>query len=665
LVLVLPVLVMLVFAGDRALQSGKVLRGVSMGGVDLSGLDRPSAEQRLKQHEARLRDQSLLLALRDARFELEPDTVGFRLPVAQLLDRAFAAGRDGAVHQQLGWWLARLRDGAALGMSGSVDGASLDVYLDDWEKEAVDDPPFEGAIAVDADKPIAKPPKPGQRVDRELTRRRVVAELSRADRSTVEIALVVRPPLRQGAAVIRALQRAQRLLAGSITLVARVPRNLDHLDDVDRGKKKRKKKRKKTKKRRSQDEADADVREVAITFEARDLAKTLRSRLSDGGEGKEPGVEVYFDAKAVDGLLEQARAELETPPVDARLVIDDGEVRIVPSKKGVVLRAANIAEALATAALTPERRGAMPLDVGAEAGFTSEAAHALGIKGLVSKFTTRYRCCEPRVKNIQLIAQMVDGVLLKPGETFSVNEYVGIRSAKKGFVPAPTIVRGKMKDTVGGGVSQFATTLFNAVFHGGYEIVERAPHSYYFKRYPMGHEATLSFPKPDLIIRNDTDAGMLIRTRARDRSITVEIWGDNGGRKVKGKVSRPLNITKPPTEYEADRRLDPSRKRVKYDGRVGWSVKVARVVQYPDGSESVQRRKVIYKPRPRIVRVHPCRIPKRKRGYTGEKCPEPERPEEPEEDEGDVERVVSSSELDEIDPEDLAARTADAYVDGE
>jgi vancomycin resistance protein YoaR len=228
------------------------------------------------------------------------------------------------------------------------------------------------------------------------------------------------------------------------------------------------------------------------------------------------------------------------------------------------------------------------------------------------------------VKNIHRIADLVDGRIVRPGETFSLNAAVGERTAKNGFVMAPGIEDGEMVDTMGGGVSQFATTFFNAMFHGGYDIIERQPHSFYFSRYPMGHEATLSWPKPDLVIRNDTDAGILIKAIYSKTSISVKLYGNNGGRKVKAKVSNRYDITKPPLELLPNPKLLPDDSKVKESGSVGWSVTVARVITFPDGTKKEERRKVTYKPRVRRVEVHPCRIPEGEPGHTGEKCPKPE-----------------------------------------
>src|SRR5262249_53217997 len=156
----------------------------------------------------------------------------------------------------------------------------------------------------------------------------------------------------------------------------------------------------------------------------------------------------------------------------------------------------------------------------------------------------------------------------------------------------------------------------NAVFLGGYDIIERVPHTYYFSRYPMGRDATLSWPKPDIIFKNDTDAGMLIKTSYTDTTITVKIYGDNGGRKVSFVVSPQTDTQKPDTEYIPDMAQSPDKEKVKEGGQVGWTVYVTREIRFPDGTKKEEKRKVIYKPRVRRVLVHPCRVPAGEPGHT-------------------------------------------------
>jgi vancomycin resistance protein YoaR len=140
----------------------------------------------------------------------------------------------------------------------------------------------------------------------------------------------------------------------------------------------------------------------------------------------------------------------------------------------------------------------------------------------------------------------------------------------------------------------------------------------------MGHEATLSYPKPDVVFRNDTQAGMLFDTRYTKTSITVRIFGDNGGRKVEAKVSSRQNIVQPSLEIIPNPQVPPDKEHTVQAGMIGWSVIVARILRFPDGTKKEEKRKVTYKPKARRVEVHPCRVPEGEKGYTGERCPEPE-----------------------------------------
>lgn len=149
----------------------------------------------------------------------------------------------------------------------------------------------------------------------------------------------------------------------------------------------------------------------------------------------------------------------------------------------------------------------------------------------LASFTTYYNACSNcRVTNIQLIGDTVDDAIVQPGEVFSINEYVGQRTAAKGYVEAGAIIGGKLVSSghpanIGGGTSQFATTLYNAVFFAGLEDVYHRPHSIWFSRYPMGREATLSWTSPDLQFRNTTPWPVRIDVSYTSTSITVKLIG--------------------------------------------------------------------------------------------------------------------------------------------
>ncbi len=151
-------------------------------------------------------------------------------------------------------------------------------------------------------------------------------------------------------------------------------------------------------------------------------------------------------------------------------------------------------------------------------------AESLGIKEVVGQFTTRFTPNQPRVVNISRIAELTRGAVIEPGATFSVNGYVGPRTTEKGFVPGGMIDHGVFVDSVGGGISQYATTLFNAAFFAGLDFGRYQSHSIYIGRYPYGREATVSHPAPDLQIVNNTPYGVLIWPTVTEDSITVRLF---------------------------------------------------------------------------------------------------------------------------------------------
>jgi vancomycin resistance protein YoaR len=323
------------------------------------------------------------------------------------------------------------------------------------------------------------------------------------------------------------------------------------------------------------------------------------------------------------------RHRVEQPARNATYELDkQNKLTLVPEAAGSKIAVEALYERIQTAYRTDQTKVEIPFEPTELPKLRTSDIEHLNIHELVSSFTTRHACCQPRVKNIHRIADLLNGVIVLPGSVFSINETIGPRTLENGFVAAPSIQDGDMMDTIGGGISQFATTFYNAAMRGGYEILERQAHSYWFDRYPMGHEATLSWPKPDLIIRNDTQSGLLILTSYDERSITVKFYGDKEGRVVTFGVSPRTEIVLPKTEYLPNPEVSPDKEEIKEGGCIGWTVTTTRTVIAKDKSRHEDKRKVVYKPRIRRVEVHPCKIPAGEPGATGEKCPKVE-PTEP------------------------------------
>jgi vancomycin resistance protein YoaR len=628
-----PLLIVAAYGAERAYHAGAVARGVVVAGLPLAGRSRDEAALLVREAADRRQTDRSRVVLRDRVFDLAPADVAFEVDVDATIDAAMAVSREGGALEQVVASARGLFARHDVPLVATLDRSALDALVADWEREAVTDPPFEGAVVVSNGRPAADPPRPGSAVDRDTAAARVLDALRGDRRDAAALPTHEVPPRRAREAVLAAVERARALVGGPVELTyTPAPIGEEPAGGAEpRSKNKRERAPLELTLAPSKDRLvpspprpDAPAlaaSTVRVAWSAEDLVGALRGDVAPDA----PEPRLAFDAGALEARLADARAAIESPPEDARVRInDDDRVTIVPSRAGRLLIATDVAAAVLAAAGRPSRAGELPVSESVPPAFGTDDARALGLASKVSEFTTRHPCCQPRVQNIHRIADLLDGRLVRPGETFSVNTAVGERTTQNGFVLAPSIGDGEMVDTVGGGVSQLATTLFNAVFHGGYDIVERQPHSFYFSRYPMGHEATLSWPKPDLVFRNDTTAVMLLHVTYTEKSVTAAIYGDSGGRKVKAEVSRRMDFVAPPVELTPNRELEPDEEDEKEAGAAGWSVIVGRRITYPDGTHKEERRKVTYKPRPRRLEVHPCRIPKGQEGYTGERCPKRE-----------------------------------------
>ena len=236
------------------------------------------------------------------------------------------------------------------------------------------------------------------------------------------------------------------------------------------------------------------------------------------------------DAKRLTALVEDATGD-KGAPVDATVRLVDGEPTVIPAEPGVTFDPDDITSTFLDLVVKPsgERRLEVPSKVD-RPDFTTKEARELGIKEQVSEFTTYYPHAEYRNTNLGRAAEIIDGTLLKPGEVFSMNDIVGERTAENGFTEGFIISNGILKLDLGGGVSQMATTTFNAMFFAGLEDIEHKPHSFYISRYPVGREATVAWPTVDLSFRNDTEYGVLIEsfinpsTPSTEGSVTVRMY---------------------------------------------------------------------------------------------------------------------------------------------
>lgn len=579
-------LLLFALAFARFASSQRVVGGLTVAGVPMSGATAAEAKQRLVERATKLASENLRLELNGKTASVAVADLGLELSVDASVTRALGVGRNAGTFSNALRYLSSLTGTEELPAVVRIDRARFNAALSKVEGELIEDLPKAGGVVIEAGGARAVPAAPGRKIasDAALAACGGAVALGQTSNAVALRAQTSTPTLATGS-LERALELATRVLRRPVVL-------------------------------------ETESRRVELT--PAQLGEFVVSRI----QGQE--VELALEPARVDAWLAKERARLEAPAKDASFEVSpNDEVRVVPGAPGVQVRTDDVAKALWAAAQTEEHRAPLPLSLEPQPARSTEQAEKLGIRKLVGSFTTRHPCCQPRVDNIHRIATLLDGLVVEPGQTVSLNAVVGPRTQKNGFVLAPSIEDGEMVDTVGGGVSQFATTIFNALFHAGYDIIERQPHTYWFPRYPMGHDATLGIPRPDLVFKNDSDAGLLVKTSFSKTTITVKLYGDVGGRRVTSGVSERREIVKPTLELLPNRDVPPDEEEVKEGGMIGWSVIASRTVTYADGTKKEEKRKVTYKPKPRRVEVHPCKIPKGEPGATGEKCPEPELTEEP------------------------------------
>ena len=227
------------------------------------------------------------------------------------------------------------------------------------------------------------------------------------------------------------------------------------------------------------------------------------------------------------GLSDAVLAQLPgllTASADAHFEFVNDAPVIVPGTPGTSLDPAALATSVA---LRPPRATGRRRSSWSQADPAQSTAEleALGVKEIVSEFSTPLTSEPRRTVNITNGASKISGTLIRPGETFSLTNALGPIDAAHGFVEAGAIVSGEHTDAWGGGLSQISTTTYNAAFLAGFEDIEHRPHSEWFARYPEGREATIFTGTLDMRWKNNTPYGALVQAWVSGGRVYVRVWG--------------------------------------------------------------------------------------------------------------------------------------------
>jgi vancomycin resistance protein YoaR len=549
-------IVLLIF---RVARSG-ALPGTTVAGVDVGGLEGEELRRVLREvQESRAEDElSVTPSDDDTVVVTSGKDMGYQIDVVATASRLLERGRQGNPIAALADHLAATFGTATV---EPVDGLN-DEVLESWLEDNADQlstHPFVGGVEFEGSDVAPLYPDAGiVLVESELESKAVAATRLPGEDSIIVSTEEAEPTTTQ-ADVDDLVETAENLVSGPVTLT------------------------------RPNGELTIAPAEIAAATGVRVVEEASDTRL-----------ELVIKPGALQKEVGDQAAQLETEPQDATFQLSGSAVVVVPSVEGFEFAAGKAARQILTVASKSNRTAVLKGKTIA-ADFTTKDAKSLDISEQVSSFTTAHSCCEPRVTNIHVIADMVDGVVIQPGESFSLNEFVGPRTAENGFVGAPAIRDGEFVEEIGGGISQFATTFFNAIYFGGYDLLEYQAHSYYISRYPMGREATISSPAPDLAFLNDSDAGIYVDTSYTDTSITVTFYGNVQG-EIESITGRPHNFEKPGRECRANPDLGKGEKIVVQTGYEGFDVEVTRIFPSGDEEEFFTR----YQSGPTIVERRKC-----------------------------------------------------------
>ncbi|WP_345565579.1 VanW family protein [Nonomuraea rosea] len=491
LIALVIILAALAYVVPAVLMSGSVLRGTHVAGVDIGGLTVTQAADKLRNDLGARLSKPVVADIGGKKDTIQPDEAGLELDVVGTIGQA----PSGFPSPQEVW--QGLTGTTELEPKVSIDSAQLTRTVEGLA-EAADKPAYEGRVTFAGLVPKPREPQDGVLLDRDDAVQRISDAFLQGGGNVV---LTLRPakPVTSSETVQTALAKAKQAVSGPITLTI-----------------------------------GGKQAQVSPALIAANLTYN-----SDGDGTLAP----EFNAKAVLAVVESSLVDAAQQPRDATYEIVDGKPVLVPARTGrgvndkLLARDAEKVFADGGARTVPVRLGAVAPTV------TTAEVRGLGIKEVVATFSTTYDCCQPRVKNIQRMAQELDGHLVKPGQTFSLNEIVGERTIEDGYVEAGQIVGGRMVNIVGGGTSQFATTMYNAAFFGGFDDVEHQPMDYYAPRYPAGRDVALLYPDLDLKWRNDAEQGVLIKTAFTDTSVTVTLWSTKRYDKVEAVESERRSFT--------------------------------------------------------------------------------------------------------------------------
>ncbi len=540
-----PVVVLLAATAGYTLlawwSSTRVASGVTVAGVEIGGHSERAASRALEEGLAEAAARPVDVTVDGVEKTLDPVSAGLAVDVPATVDEVIGFSWDPRVV-----WRQFAGDEAVPPVR-TVDSEALQAAVQAFADE-VDAEPADGAITFADGAPVVSPAVRGVAVD-VADATATVARDWLAVPGSIELPADVTPPEIEQAEVDEVMASfATPATAGPVTVA---------------------------------------VGKLSVVLQPAQLAPALAATPTDGEL-----VPSVVPDKVVAALV-TADPTVQTTPKDATVTLKKGKPVIVPAVNGVTVDGDALAAAVHEAIGTDERAAAVEAVV-AEPEVTTAEVEALGVKEAISEFSTNLTPDSGRTENITIAARTVNGTLLLPGETFSLNGVLGERTSAKGYNEAPVIQNGRLTRGTGGGVSQVATTLFNGMFFAGLKDVEHKPHSFYISRYPEGREATVNYPTVDLKFTNDSTYGVLIEMYVSGGQVHTRFWSTKVW-DIEATKGPRTNVTAPGTDTGSGPDCVPQMP------QSGFDVTVQRIFSRAGSVEKTETFKTRYIPEEKIT----------------------------------------------------------------
>jgi len=292
-------------------------------------------------------------------------------------------------------------------------------------------------------------------------------------------------------------------------------------------------------------------------------------------------------------ILEKIAPQINKEPKIAKFQITEGRVtQFEPGQDGVEIKIDDTIEKIRIEFLD-ERKNEIDLVIGeVKNEIGADEINNLGIKEIIGTGESDFTGSPAnRVHNIKIGANSLNGILIKPGEEFSLLKALGAIDGSTGYKQELVIKNGRTIPEYGGGLCQIGTTMFRSSLKSGLEITQRRNHSYRVSYYePAGTDATIYDPWPDYKFINDTENHVLIQSRIENTKLFFDFWGTKDGRIATTTQPTIYNIVKPaPTKIIETTDLAPGKRKCTEKAHNGADAYFDYTITYPDGEVKEKR----------------------------------------------------------------------------